>query len=160
MWINKVVFEWHVWIWPATFLIVNTYKSIFLPGMATCLALGQWNLHWECSRTTDHSPWSHCLQTASKCWIPEETYCKNQTCVDHVIFRWQKTNTTPGFIKHNTRTPDIRLPMIRTRVVFLRSEFWNHTTLHKKVKDILKFSRCFVQFHELALVLVFKSRYW
>ncbi len=32
--------------------------------------------------------------------------------------------------------------------------------LHKKVKDILKFSRCFVQFRELALILVFKSRYW
>ena len=33
------------------------------------------------------------------------------------------------------------------------------STLHKKVKDILKFSTYFVQFHELALILVFKSRY-
>ncbi len=30
----------------------------------------------------------------------------------------------------------------------------------KKVKDISKCSRYFVQFHELALILVFKSRYW
>ncbi len=28
-------------------------------------------------------------------------------------------------------------------------------TLHKKVKDILKFSTCFVLFRELALVLLF-----
>ncbi len=38
-----------------------------------------------------------------------------------------------------------------------------HLCLHvhytKKVKDILKLSRCFVQFRELALILVFKSRY-
>ncbi len=33
-------------------------------------------------------------------------------------------------------------------------------TLHKKVKDILKFSRIFfVLFRELALIFVFKSRY-
>ncbi len=30
---------------------------------------------------------------------------------------------------------------------------------YKKVKDILKCSRCFVQFHELALIFVFTSRY-
>ncbi len=32
-------------------------------------------------------------------------------------------------------------------------------TLHKKVKEILKFSRCFVLFCELPLILVVKSRY-
>ena len=31
--------------------------------------------------------------------------------------------------------------------------------VHKNVKDILKFSRCFMQFRELALILAFKSRY-
>ncbi len=30
----------------------------------------------------------------------------------------------------------------------------------KKVKDILKFSRYFVPFRELVLILLFKSRYW
>ncbi len=30
----------------------------------------------------------------------------------------------------------------------------------QKVKDILKVSRCFVRFRELALILVFNSRYW
>ncbi len=38
--------------------------------------------------------------------------------------------------------------------------FYSTHTLHKKVKDILNFSTCFVQFSDLALILVFKSRYW
>ncbi len=33
-------------------------------------------------------------------------------------------------------------------------------TLHKNFKDILKFPRSFVLFHELALALVFESRCW
>ncbi len=36
----------------------------------------------------------------------------------------------------------------------------HNITLHNKVKDILTFSKCFVQFWELAVILVFKSRYW